>query len=128
MNFIPGLLSTNGKTSFKQEGSSFAVTLPKAAATRLKKHRAAGLVLGIRPEHIYATRPADVKDVAKFKAQIEVVEPVGNETFVYFSTGPATHLVARVATDTPPAVGSTKELLIDTAKMHFFDSATELAL
>ncbi len=59
---------------------------------------------------------------------VPAVEPVGNETFVYFSTGTKEQYVARFATDTPPEVGKQFEMLFDTSKIHFFDKDTELAL
>jgi multiple sugar transport system ATP-binding protein len=86
------------------------------------------VTLGIRPEHIHTQQPRDTHAVAPIKAHVEVVEPVGNEVFIYFTTGTNAHYVARAATDRPPDVGKTFELLIDTAKVHFFDKTSEQAL
>jgi hypothetical protein len=36
--------------------------------------------------------------------------------------------VARIASDRSPEVGKPHELLVDTSKMHFFDSGTEKSL
>jgi ABC-type sugar transport system ATPase subunit len=57
---------------------------------------------------------------------VEVVEPMGNETYVYFSTrkdGP--QFVARVTSTKEPAVGKPLDLLFDMGSAHFFDPATE---
>jgi ABC-type sugar transport system ATPase subunit len=86
------------------------------------------VTLGIRPEHIFIHKPADVAAVSAFQAQVELVEPVGNEMFVYFSTGSAGQYVARIATDVPPGVGTSCTFLLDTAKLHFFDAQSEQAL
>jgi multiple sugar transport system ATP-binding protein len=104
-----------------------ALTIPRETVDRLRPHAAPGLVLGIRPEHIYTHKPAGVGSVIPFSAQIEVIEPVGNETFVYFSTGANSQFVARVSSDAPPAVGTTAELLMDSSRIHFFDRETEQA-
>ena len=95
---------------------------------KLTSHLGHHITLGIRPEHIYANPPAIVKSMAPFTADVEVVEPVGNEVFVYFSTGTETHYVARIATDLPPAVGQPFQLSLDTSKIHFFDRETEQSL
>jgi multiple sugar transport system ATP-binding protein len=127
MNFMQGTIIANGKQTFQQEGTSLALPLPSSYETRLRQYGSKPLTLGIRPEHIYSVRPA-VDSVASFQAQIEVVEPVGNEIFVYFSTGTDTHYVARVASDVQPHVGHTFELFFDTSKVHFFASGTQQSI
>ena len=62
--------------------------------------------------------------LASFEAAIEVVEPVGNEIFIYFSTGTGDQFVARVATDSPPPVGKPHQLFLDSSRLHFFDKNT----
>ncbi|MEW6512000.1 MAG: sn-glycerol-3-phosphate ABC transporter ATP-binding protein UgpC [Bacteroidota bacterium] len=125
MNFMNGAIQTNGTRVFRQEGTQFSVSLPEGAAAQTRDGR---IILGIRPEHIYAAPPAGITSLAPFTAQIDVVEPVGNEIFIYFSTGAGSHFVARVATDRAPAVGQSCDLLVDTSKLHFFDTETEQSL
>jgi multiple sugar transport system ATP-binding protein len=127
MNFMNGRIKTDGRLMFQQEISNFSLPVPSELETRLKSYGKPQIILGIRPEHIYARKPGGVDTVSSFKANIEVVEPVGNEIFVYFSTGTDAQYVARLATDTPPAVGRPFELLFDTSKVHFFDKETEKA-
>ena len=128
MNFFNGTISDNGKLAFRQEGSSLTIKLPRTLEKRLKQAARKGLTIGIRPEHIHAHKPPGVDTVAPFDAQIEVVEPVGNEVFVYFTTGAGAQYVARLSTDKPPEVGKQFELLIDTSKLHFFNLEDERAL
>jgi multiple sugar transport system ATP-binding protein len=128
MNFMNGRLKANGRVMFQQEISNFSLPVPPALEDRLKSYGKSQVILGIRPEHIYAQRPGGGETISLFKANIEVVEPVGNEIFVYFSTGTDAQYVARLATDTPPPVGRPFELLFDTSKIHFFDKDTEKAL
>jgi multiple sugar transport system ATP-binding protein len=123
MNFMTGSIKTNGQTIFQQEQSSLSIPIPSRLLDRVKTRTT--ITLGIRPEHIYAHKPAEVETIAPLTAQVEVVEPVGNEVFVYFSTAPNVQYVARLATDTPPAVGKPFQLLLDTSKIHFFDTETE---
>lgn len=128
MNFMSGSIKTNDPLQFMQEGSNFSIPVPVAHANKLKSYSKPQLTLGIRPEHIYMQKPAGMDSVAPFKATVEVVEPVGNEIFVYFSTGTESQYVARIATDTPPAVGKPHDLLFDTSKLHFFDKDSEQSL
>jgi len=125
MNFMSGSIAGDGRMLFKQQGSNFTLPISSEHLARLKAHPGANVTLGIRPEHIHAQKPPDVEAVSPMKVQIEVVEPVGNEVFVYFSTGTPDQYVARFATDTPPSVGKPFDLLFDTSKVHFFESETE---
>ncbi len=126
MNFMSGSIQANGHTVFHQDRSSLNIPIPDGLLKKVRTRSA--ITLGIRPEHMYAHKPSEVENVASLTANVEVVEPVGNEVFVYFSTGPDAQYVARLATDTPPAVGKPFQLLLDTSKIHFFDTETEETL
>jgi multiple sugar transport system ATP-binding protein len=126
MNFFSGTVTENGGLTFRQEGTQFS--LPVKGEHAEKFTSGASVTLGIRPEHIYAYRPSGITTLSPFTAQVDVIEPVGNEIFVYFSTGGGTHYVARIASDRSPEVGKPHELLVDTSKMHFFDTGSEKSL
>jgi multiple sugar transport system ATP-binding protein len=128
MNFLDGSVTVNGSVEFRQEQTALTIPLPSKISGKFGQGPAAQITLGIRPEHIYAHKPVDAEGVAPFTASVEVVEPVGNEVFVYFSTGNNVQYVARLATDTPPQVGRPFQLMIDTSKVHFFDKQTEQTL
>ena len=128
MNFMNGLIKANGRMQFQEEGSNFSLLIPTTHAARLNAYAGKQVTLGLRPEHIHAQKSAGVSTAFPFTANIEVVEPVGNEIFVYFSTGSNVQFVARLATDTPPAIGKPFELLFDTSKIYFFDKDTEQAI
>jgi multiple sugar transport system ATP-binding protein len=126
MNFLSGTVQTNGTAQFVQDGSTLSIALPDSYKDRLKGSTA--VVMGIRPEHIFAQQQESGEHMAGITANIEVVEPVGNEIFVYFTTGTASQYVARFAADRPPEVGRSYTLLVDTSKLHFFDRETEKSL
>jgi multiple sugar transport system ATP-binding protein len=125
MNFMSGSISTNGKRLFKQQGSNFVLPLSREHHAKLERYKSSNVTLGIRPEHIHSQKAPDAGAAVPLKVQIEVVEPVGNEVFVYFSTGTPDQYVARLATDIPPVVGKPFELLFDISKIHFFEWETE---
>ncbi len=128
MNFMTGSLRKNGHVLFKQDKSSLSIPILKAMEEKLAPHLNEQITLGIRPEHIYAHGSEAGDKTAPCTVHVEVVEPVGNEVFVYFSTGTDAHYVARLATDVPPAVGKPFQLFLDTSKIHFFDTETERTL
>jgi multiple sugar transport system ATP-binding protein len=126
MNFLSGTIRANGTAQFVQDGSPLSITLPASYRERLTG--STSVVLGIRPEHIFAEQKDGGEHMAPITANVEVVEPVGNEIFVYFTTGTASQYVARFAADRPPEVGRSYTLLVDTTKLHFFDRETEKSL
>ncbi|MGA9119248.1 MAG: sn-glycerol-3-phosphate ABC transporter ATP-binding protein UgpC [Bacteroidota bacterium] len=128
MNFMTGNVQNNGGLSFHQEGTPLTVDLPRTYSAGLQQFSGKTVTLGIRPEHLYLHKPTEVTSTAPLTAHVEVVEPVGNEIFVYFSTGAGSNYVARISADVPPAVGKPCMLHVDTSKLHFFDAQSEMAV
>jgi multiple sugar transport system ATP-binding protein len=124
MNFFTGSIHVNGVVRFQEEGSSFILPLPPTTPHLRHLTNGKRVVLGIRPEHISQTAGPKAGDFSPNPVMIEVVEPVGNEVFVYFSTGSGQNFVARVASDNPPVVQATCDLLFDTSRVHLFDAET----
>ena len=124
MNFMEGFIDDQHPPSFRQDGTGISFHLPEETSGMSGLEARQPITLGVRPEHIYARPPDGGRTFAPFKAQVDVVEPVGNETFVYFTTGAATRYVARLVTDAAPHVGVARDLFIDTSKVHFFDRTT----
>ena len=86
------------------------------------------MVLGIRPEDIHdpATMAPGV-DAVEIEATVEVVEPMGNEVFLYLTTGRSS-FVARVDPLHVPAVEQRVRLAVEIGKAHYFDRETEVSL
>lgn len=129
MNFIKGELVQNGSVFFKEEGQDFQLKMsqvPEVLAGYIGKP----IVLGIRPEdiHLNETSAGDLTGTAK----VDVVEPMGNEVFVYFKTNPndknSSEIVCRSTTRSIPVIDSLIPIGMDSSKIHFFDPATELAI
>lgn len=90
-----------------------------------------GLVFGIRPEHINATREPGERKIA---AEVHLVEPLGavNILDIRLGTHPETQepILLRVRTHPtfPVRVGDTIWLNFDEAHMHLFNQKTEQAI
>src|SRR5882672_5543141 len=81
------------------------------------------LRLGLRPEHIMETRPHTEPNQHDFDMKIDVVEPMGMETLVYF-TVEGTEICGRVNPNAGAAEGRTMKLRADLNNMHLIDNGT----
>ena len=86
------------------------------------------VILGIRPEHIRnpETMGRDTP-VETISARVEVVEPMGNDVFLYLNTGTSS-FVARVEPDHVPDVQDEVSLAVAVDKIHFFDETSEVSI
>jgi multiple sugar transport system ATP-binding protein len=119
MNFIDGTLIKEGNMKFQEKGSQLSVDIPKEKQKLLASYIGKELWLGIRPEHISAEKSKS----SKILADVEVVEPMGNEIFAYVTCGVA-QLVARMSPIDIQS-GQKRDFTFDMTKAHFFDKATE---
>ncbi len=131
MNFIEGALYKNGVLAFKDKSGKLEFQLPEHLAKKLEMHAGKEVTLGIRPEDIYDASQKRVATGVKGKLNLEVVEPMGNEIFLYFNLPSAAdngQFVARIDARQVPEVGTEFEFELNTEKVHFFDKQTEKAL
>ncbi|MBI2618711.1 MAG: sn-glycerol-3-phosphate ABC transporter ATP-binding protein UgpC [Ignavibacteriales bacterium] len=127
MNFLEGTIRGKKRLVFKEGGGGLEVMIPVKRVSRLKAFIGRRVTLGIRPEHILRRKHSGSGDArAPVKVKVEVVEPMGNEIFVYFSTQRnGLQYVARVDASEEPPVGRTLELVFEMQKAHYFDAETE---
>jgi len=119
MNFLDGTIVSTGTMKFLEKGTTLSVDIPKSKQKLLQPYIGKELWLGIRPEHI--TVSSNKK--SKINGNVEVVEPMGNEIFVYFNCG-ASQIVARM-TPTTIEPGEKKDFEFDMNTALFFDKTTE---
>ena len=77
------------------------------------------LEFGIRPEHVIVSSDGG----QGVPAEVQVVEPAGSETYLHLSAG-GHELVARVAGDFRPPVGSTARVVLPGGNAYLFDAAS----
>ena len=87
------------------------------------------VVFGLRLEDIRPRAASDAVETSGNlgKAEVEVVEPLGGEQFVYLVAG-GEEFTSRMDTRIRPVPGETMELVFDTSRLHVFDKQTERAL
>ncbi|MBN8921275.1 MAG: TOBE domain-containing protein, partial [Rhizobiales bacterium] len=81
------------------------------------------VLFGIRPEHLTETRQNGAHLVGEFDALLEVIEPMGNETMVYFSID-GTEVCGRVGPNTGARVGERLRIAAHLENMHLIDDAS----
>jgi len=123
MNFMTGTIRNDAGLIFDE--GNIQLSVPEKFRKQLSKFIDQRIIFGIRPEDIGldSFAPA-IKHASKARSLLEVVEPMGNEIFLYLHTG--THqFVARVNTSENPAVGTNIEIVFNVEKGHFFDPDSE---
>jgi multiple sugar transport system ATP-binding protein len=128
MNFCEAdLVQSNG--DLVVDTGDFTVTVPEDRRPTYGDAVGKGrVVFGIRPEDMHdpAFLPPGV-DQSVIKAEVDVVELMGNEIFVYLKVGDQT-LIARVDPRTSFRVGDSVEIAINMGNMHLFEKDTEQAV
>jgi len=103
---------------------TLAFPVPAERTARYKPYAgSANLMLGLRPEHIMETRPHVEPNQHDFDMKIDVVEPMGMETMVYFTVEGA-EICGRVNPNAGAAEGRTMKLRADLNNMHLIDNGT----
>lgn len=127
MNFIDGKFVNGEHLTFETNSGHVRLPIHPKDYTRIASYVNKELTVGIRPEHIAAKKESEYNQ--SVNVHIEVIEPVGNEIFVYFTLPPSSEqYVCRIPADVQPPTGKTFELYFDTSKLHFFNKETDKAL
>jgi len=120
MNFFPGKLIHNGKLTF--QAGSIKISLPDPLYNKFKNYAQKEIVLGVRPEHLrLCAGPTG------FSAKVDVVEPMGADTFSYLTKDDLTFTI-RIPSNQNMAVGEKIHLECISDKLHFFDPQSGKAL
>lgn len=128
MNFLEGKILQNGALSFESGKGGIKISLNNSCSDKLKNHLNKKVWIGIRPEDIYDSASTNnFNDKSQLTVNLEVVEPMGNEIFLYFQVD-ETQFVVRVPAREMFQAGNKKELFIDNSKLHFFDFDSESAI
>ncbi|MFV0299097.1 MAG: ABC transporter ATP-binding protein [Hyphomicrobiaceae bacterium] len=124
MNFVPCALENKSGQLQVRVDKDIAFPIPAERASRYADHKANGkLLLGLRPEHITEHRANAGPNHVPFKANLDVTEPMGMETYVYFGLN-GTQICGRVAPKAGAHEGQPMQLCADLNNMHLIDDAS----
>ena len=145
MNFFPAALAEAGLRMPVGQ-----VLLGDTARNVLARNAGiTNVIVGVRPEHFEDATLIDAHERANsltFGVKADLVESLGADKYVYFSTSGAAarsaqlaelaaesgigdnRFVARVSAESQASTGQTVELALDTTKLHIFDAETGVNL
>ncbi len=127
MNFIPCRLEENGAGLRVRVTDTVALPVPDADAARYRPAAGHELLFGLRPEHITEPRRGERDEARSFTATLDVVEPMGMETMVYFRLNGA-EVCGRVDPASARAPGEPMRLCANLDHMHLIDPRTDAVL
>lgn len=128
MNFIPCRLEDSGGTLQIRLTDRIAFALPPARAAHYNAlPRTDKLLLGIRPEHLTEAHAHLGPGVETFDTVLDVTEPMGMETLVYFGLD-GTPVCGRVDPNAGAKDGAPMRLAVDLNNMHLLNEATGAVL
>ena len=130
MNFINAVINVEGTDVFISF-ENVTVKLPdRYAVEEVMERDGQEVIFGVRPEAITdeATFVTDHPETA-FEADVDVVEMLGAETYLYVTVNGSLPLTCRVdPTTSQSQVGMVCDLAIDTNRIHIFDKDTEQSI
>ena len=130
MNFINATINVDGSDVYVTF-ENVTVKLPdRYAVEEVMERDGQEVIFGVRPEAITdeATYVTEHPETA-FAADVDVVEMLGAETYLYVTVNGALPLTCRVdPTTSQSTVGQVVDLAIDTNRIHLFDKDTEQSI
>ncbi|HZA02439.1 MAG TPA: sn-glycerol-3-phosphate ABC transporter ATP-binding protein UgpC [Hyphomicrobiaceae bacterium] len=124
MNFIPCRLEGTPDGLGIRVTDGLVFPLPRRQAERYRPlMNADRLLLGLRPEHVTEARAHLEPGAVPFEATLEVTEPMGMETLVYFTVNGA-QVCGRVNPNAGARDGAPFRLAADLNHVHLIDEAT----
>jgi len=124
MNFMDGrIIKREGRLYFDE--GNFHLRLIDEMMPKLESYVDKDLIFGLRPEDMYDKLfVTDNPTENILTVTVEVIEPMGSESYLYLTTGLNT-FIAKVPGHSKPEVNQEMDLVFDMSKAHFFDKSTE---
>ncbi|MSS77516.1 sn-glycerol-3-phosphate ABC transporter ATP-binding protein UgpC [Anaerococcus sp. WCA-380-WT-2B] len=123
MNFInTSIIKEDGLYFAKNESNKLPIDIVKGQKLEELGYLDKGVILGIRPEHLY-----DQKRVTpcQLEGEVTFTEMLGSEQYVYLDSKKDKYL-AKLNMDNPIRKADVVKLYLDQERMHFFDPQTEI--
>ncbi len=124
MNFLDMELNASGNNTVLEDENVF-ITIPDHVKKYLESVNRKNVCFGIRPENMLKRNPE--KGECFIKAEVDVIEPLGDETHLYLEGGDH-KFIARIPSDINVSVGETIFFIPDMNKSSFFDPVTEKSI
>jgi multiple sugar transport system ATP-binding protein len=119
MSLVEGALEVDTGELFLA-GPGLRLRLGSPAAVLGEQTRPAKVVAGFRAEDLRLVRGGAEDSEQSFDGIVQLIEPIGSDTFVELEAGGAM-LVARVHPDESPDIGERVRVEVDTTRVHLFE-------
>ncbi len=123
MNFIRCRLEQNGIGLRVRISDTVSLPVPASQSARYQSLTGKELIFGLRPEHITEPRRNDCDQQCEFSATLDVVEPMGMETIVFFTVD-GQEVCGRVNPESASGPGEPMQLYANMDRMHLIDPQT----
>jgi multiple sugar transport system ATP-binding protein len=128
MNFLNGKIEQENGLIFISEGKTLKLKLSNQHYKKLEIYVGKKITIGIRPEDIYDQSGSQhLSMFQEIQVELELVEPMGNEVFLYFMVDKV-QFIARINANQIPSSGSILKLFLNLSKLQFFDEDSGLAI
>jgi len=127
MNFFDGHIAraNGGAGGLVFDEGTFQVPVWKEFEERLAPYAGKDITFGVRPEGVYeANNVPQGLTTALLSAKVEVIEPMGSEQYVHFTTGKTT-FCGRLDAHVRFQTDEQRQLRINLNKTHFFERGDE---
>jgi multiple sugar transport system ATP-binding protein len=124
MNFLPARVVNGGNNLNIRLSETLSLPVPAERTARYKPYVDKEVVFGLRPEDLIENRGELPPGSAAFDVQLDVVEPMGMETMVYFIVD-GVEVCGRVNPMAAGNAGEQMRLIADLNHMHLIDPATD---
>ena len=128
MNFMSGGIEQAGGGGLVFNEGRIQLRVPARHEAPLRPYVGKQVSVGIRPEDIHAPESSNLRSdpasLVEIEAQVEVIEPMGSDIFLYMTTG-KTAFIANVEPDVRADIDEMKKLVVNMDKAHFFDADTD---
>ena len=120
MSLVDGALErSNGSVSFVSP--DLRIALGSSAELGLQDGAWPSVALGVRAEDVRLSDTGSAEHpIGSFGASVQLLEPIGSDTFVELEAGDAT-VVARVAPDVHLKIGQSVQATVAPGRVHLFD-------
>ena len=122
MNFFDVEIQDNNGELIIQ-GETFSLKAPRDWTDAVSPYAGKHVTFGLRPEHVGSPSAEAQAHPQTISAAVEVIEPMGSETYLYMKTGNA-GFIARVDPHHACSVGDKIDLAVMMDKAHLFNKET----
>jgi multiple sugar transport system ATP-binding protein len=120
MNFVRCRLEGNGAGLRARISDAISLPVPSSRSARYQALNGKELTLGLRPEHVTEPRRNNRDSNCEFSTTLDVVEPMGMETMVFFRLD-GQEVCGRVEPGSAAGPGESMRLFANMDHMHLID-------